>query len=249
MNHVNLSSLARGYDYRPMSDAARRRAQEAVVERTQPIRVALDIGGGRGSHAAVWADANVFAIVLDPSTAMLAHVPEAVHRVCGTAQAIPFAAATVDLVYFHLSIHYGNWRLSLDEACRVMARRGQGLIYTLGERHHRQSFLNHWFPSVGRVDAGRFPNPADIVSHLGRLGCDVEFSEIDEIVRTTPARFRCSVRAGYVSTLQFVSNDELEQGLAAFDREYVEGDSVEYVLALDRIAWSAPDTMSGSVGS
>lgn len=240
MSRVNLSSLARGYDHRPMSKSAILRAQEAISSQTRPVRVALDIGGGRGNHAAIWADADILSVVLDPSLAMLAYVPGNVHRVCGVAQVIPLATAAVDLAYFHLSIHYGDWRASLCEACRALAPRGQGRIYTLGQRHHRRSFLNRWFPSVQALDASRFPDPADIASYLERRGCDVDHCEVDEVVRTTPVEFERSVRAGYVSTLQFVNAEELDRGLAAFGREYADRDIVEYVLALDRIAWTMP---------
>lgn len=246
MDEVDLTRLAAGYQYRPISDAAVQRAKEAVVLHGSGVRVALDVGGGRGSHAEQWVGAVALPMVLDPSVAMLSHVPTSVQRICGRGQAIPLDDATVDVVYFHLSIHYGNWRTALDEARRVLTPAGQGRVYTLGSRHHRRSFLNRWFPSVGPLDAERFPDTSDIVTYLEMTGCDVAATAVDETIRTTPSRFRRSVRAGYVSSLQFVSGSEMERGLAAFDREYGNRDTVEYVLALDRIAWTGPSDVLGS---
>jgi ubiquinone/menaquinone biosynthesis C-methylase UbiE len=246
MDEVDLTRLSDGYQYRPISDAAVRRAKEAVDSLGSRVGVALDVGGGRGSHAEQWVGAARVPVVLDPSMAMLSYVPTSVQRICGRAQAIPLADATVDLVYFHLSIHYGNWRTALEEACRVLMSAGLGRIYTLGSRHHQQSFLNQWFPSVGPLDAQRFPETSDIVRYLEKMGCNVEATPVDETIRTTPSRFKRSVRAGFVSTLQFVGESEMERGLAAFDREYENRDTIEYVLALDRIAWTGPGDVPAS---
>jgi hypothetical protein len=53
---------------------------------------ALDVGGGRGDHAAVWADREIRAVVLDPSErmAMAAASHPGVDAVRGVSQAMPF---------------------------------------------------------------------------------------------------------------------------------------------------------------
>ncbi|MCH8985916.1 MAG: class I SAM-dependent methyltransferase [Acidobacteria bacterium] len=166
MRQVDLALLAEAYDFRPMGDAARRRAREAMSTGPRPVHIALDIGGGRGEHASVWAAAGVHAVLIDPSSAMLAKASPDLHTILAIAQSLPIVDHAVDMVYFHLSIHYGDWKAALAEACRVLRSGGVGHVYTLGNRHHKQSFLNRWFPSVGEIDEQRFPDPADIAAFL-----------------------------------------------------------------------------------
>lgn len=199
---------------------------------------ALDVGGGRGEHAAVWAAQGVRAIVLDPSPGMLesAHSLAGVIAVGGRAQAMPFREATFDLVYFHLSIHYGDWRRSLTEACRVLRRRGTCEIWTLGAEHHHTSNLARWFPSIAEIDAARFPEPEALARSLEELGLSVGRTRVVETARRPVGEWVRAVRAGFVSTLQLVPDDELEEGLAAFVEAHPDPDeSFEYELKYDRL--------------
>lgn len=238
MRQVDLALLAEAYDFRPMGEAARHRAREAMSAGPRPVHIALDIGGGRGEHASVWAAAGVHAVLVDPSPAMLSKASPELHTILATAQSLPIADHAVDMVYFHLSIHYGDWKKALVEACRVLRFGGVGRVYTLGNRHHKQSFLNRWFPSVGEIDELRFPDPARVAAFLAALGHSVTVTQEDEKITTTPERFRVSVAAGYVSTLQLISAEEHESGMRKFEKVYGHVDTLEYILALDRISWT-----------
>ena len=83
---------------------------------------ALDVGAGLGEHAAVWAGRGYRSLALDPGRAMIgsASTRVGVRAIRGRAQHLPLLSGTVALVYFHLSIHYGDWRRSIDEAARVL---------------------------------------------------------------------------------------------------------------------------------
>jgi SAM-dependent methyltransferase len=200
--------------------------------------IALDVGGGRGEHAAVWAVGGVRSIVLDPSPAMLesARTKAGVIAIGGRAQAMPFRDATFDLVYFHLSIHYGDWRRSLTEAHRTLREGGRCEIWTLGAEHHRTSNLARWFPSIAEIDSARFPQPGDLADYLGELDMSVGRTRSIETARRPVGEWIQAVRAGFVSTLQLVPNDELEKGLAAFVESHPDpAETFEYELKYDRL--------------
>lgn len=236
---IDLESLAAGYSHRPTSPAGLSRARRAASSTgLGPRDVAVDVGGGRGHHAAVWVETGALPVVVDPSAAMAreAAMQPGVAALRATAQALPIRSGAATLVYFHLSIHYGDWRRAIDEALRVLRPGGECWIWTMGEEHHRASFLTRWFPSVGDIDAARFPPPDDIAAYLSdRVGSVTTGREIEH--REMPATvWRRAVQARFVSTLQLISDDEFRSGLIAFDQTYPDGDEVvDYVLTFDWI--------------
>jgi hypothetical protein len=140
------------------------------------------------------------------------------------------------LVYFHLSIHYDDWMQALAEAHRVLQPGGECWIWTMGEQHHRSSFLAKWFPSVGGIDTARFPDPQAVVDVLQQKSLEVRHGiEVEE--RTMPAaNWRAAARARFVSTLQLLPDSEFAAGLAAFDAAYPDpGETIEYRLTFDWI--------------
>ena len=236
---VDLEHLAGGYAHRPTSAEARaraRRAAESVGLGSGDL--ALDLGGGRGAHAAVWAQRDAIAVVVDPARGMATEAAKqpGVHAVRASSQELPFRDGVAGLVYFHLSIHYGDWRAALDESWRVLAPHGECWIWTMGEQHHRASFLARWFPSIGDIDTARFPDPAGIVGYLEREWSLVETGKDVEHKVKPAGEWRAAVEAGFVSTLQLVAEPELKSGLIAYDEAYPNpDDEVEYDLTFDWI--------------
>ncbi len=151
-------------------------------------------------------------------------------------QHLPFRDDTARLVYFHLSIHYGDWRMALDEAHRVLGSDAECWVWTMGERHHRNSFLARWFPSVGDIDTARFPDPAQVVDHLRTAWTAVEIGEDVEAKEVRAGQWRAAAEARFVSTLQLLSDVEFRNGLAAFDAAYPDPDQpLHYALTFDWI--------------
>ena len=234
---VDLEVLAEGYRHRPPSAGSLTHAARAG----DSVGLgkgdwALDAGGGPGAHAAVWGEAGAGAVVLDASSAMVraAASRPGVVATAGRTQHMPFRDGRFALVYFHLSIHYGDWEAALNEAHRVLRPGGECWVWTLGAVHHRASFLARWFPSVGEIDAARFPDPAEIADVLADRFGEVDRGTTLEVVERPAGSWVEAVRAGFVSTLQMVPPQELESGLEAFGREYPDPDAVvEYQMRWD----------------
>lgn len=198
---------------------------------------ALDVGGGYGTHAAQWRGVGLRPVVVEPSVAMRSRASQ-LHPVAivgGRAEELPFADHSVGLWYAHLSIHYCDADRAVDEACRVLRRGGSLAIGTLGPRHHRASFLSQWFPSIAPNDEARFPDPGR-VSHRIEVqgGVDVRLEEVDVAKTRSAGHWRDAVLAGFVSSLQFISDSELAAGLDAFDRSHPDPEEpIAYVIRYD----------------
>ncbi len=238
MGDIDLARLASGYAHRPASPSSLGHAADAIAGLPAGT-VALDIGGGRGEHAAVWADAGATAVVIDrsPDMALAASDHPGVFAVVAASQEMPIAADSAGLVYFHLSIHYGDWRAALGEARRVLAPGGRLVVWTLSERHHRASILARWFPSVGDIDAARFPEADEIADEITSLGFEVSRGQSIESVVRRAGDWIEAVEAGFVSTLQLLPEGELAEGLAAFRLAHPgEDDEIGYTLDWDWIS-------------
>ena len=237
MPEIDLARLADGYEYRPPSDATLERARRAGAE-LETASAILDVGGGPGHHAEVWTGQGHHPIVLDPAADM---TRPAVERglvvVRGVAQALPFRDAVFDLVWFHLSIHYGDWRGAVDEAARVTRSGGRIEVWTLAADHHEASMLAMWFPSIPDLDRQRFPESAAVESYLGDRAPTVSLSSVVEHKTRAAGEWAAAAEAGFVSTLQLVPADELAAGMAAFRAAYPDPTiQIDYELRLDRIA-------------
>ncbi len=234
---VDLEALAAGYQRRPASEASRQRPRRAATEAgLHPGDWAVDVGGGTGAHAACWAEAGLRALVVDPSRGMLRRAAEqpGVAAVGGRAQALPLASGSVALVYFHLSIQYGEWRTAVDEAMRVLRDGGECWVWTLGSDHHRRSFLARWFPSVAGIDAARFPDPDALEARFAAAGGTVSRGREVEVSERSAGEWLEAVAAGFVSTLQLISPEELQAGRERFTAAYPDpAERVRYRLDFD----------------
>jgi len=236
-DRVDLEALADGYEHRPASEAALRRPRRAAAE--ADLRRgdwAVDVGGGTGVHAAEWVRCGYQAVVVDPSRGMLrrAATRRGVIIVAGRAQALPFASETVGLVYFHLSIHYGDWEVAVDEALRVLRPGGECWVWTLGAEHRRDSFLTRWFPSVAFIDAARFPAPDALAERFAAGGGNVTREREIEVRERPAGEWIEAVESGFVSTLQLLTPEELRAGVEEFEAIHPDRSTiVRYRLLFD----------------
>jgi SAM-dependent methyltransferase len=244
---VDLARLAGAYSHRGEEAAALRAADAADAAALCPGMLAVDVGGGGGRHAAVFAGRGAQALVVDRSPEMaraarLAGVP----AVVGDGAALPVADGVADLVYFHLSIHHGPAGAWLAEARRIVHPGGRVWVWTLSREHVRTSFLAQWFPRVAELDELRFSDPADLAAAMHTLGLvGVEQDSATEEVRRSAAAWVAAVRAGFVSTLHLLDPAEIESGLAAFAAAHPDPDApVVYSLGFRRVSATRPSLPS-----
>lgn len=194
--------------------------------------MAIDIGGGTGQHAAIWAAMGARAIVVDPSAAMTVAASQqaGVTAVVGRSEQLPLAPGVAGLAYFHLSVHYGDWRRAMNEAWRVLAAPGRLVVWTLGPEHHRQAFIMRYFPQLLAVDLERFPDPNEVAGHLADLGCTVDIVREVEHKCMPAGSWAEAVRGRFISTLQLLSPAEIDEGLAKFGADHHPSSDVDYSL-------------------
>ena len=236
MVDIDLDDLGRAYRLRPMSEAARSRAIESAGD---CLGVLLDVGGGTGGHAASWLGPHQTPVVVDPSPVMLKSVIQhnGVAVVQARSQRLPFADDVAQLAYFHLSIHYGDWRAAIREANRVVSPGGRIEIWTMGPDAIEHSSLGRWFPRIIEIDTQRFPDPVAIVDFCESRDLYVELTKSSESIVRTAGDWSKAVRGRFVSTLQLLDDSEIDRGLARFSAEYPNPDSLyRYDLRLTRIS-------------
>jgi SAM-dependent methyltransferase len=245
MGDVDLSRPARGYDHRPTSTAARERARaEASLAGLGGGGVALDVGGGRGDHAAEFAGTGARALVVDRSPEMVAEARR--HRgvggVVGDGGRLPIRTGSIDLVYFHVSLQYGGWEDMVDEGLRVLRPGGRIAVWTFAPEHFGRSFLARWFPSVAPIDAGRFPDPGAIAARLAAGGCEgIAIDAEREAVERTAGGWEAAAAGRFVSTLQMLPPGELEAGLRRFREAHPDPAApVRYSLEYRRVSGTTP---------
>lgn len=133
---------ARSYDeYAVLQEEVRKRLLERLDEITIAPRKILDVGAGtaRGTAALRKRYPKSLAIALDSALPMLVKAKansgwlRPIARVCGDAEALPFADASIDLIHSNLCLQWCS-RLDtvFDEFRRVLAAEGLVLFSTFG---------------------------------------------------------------------------------------------------------------------
>jgi len=248
---IDLERLAAGYAHRRGGEAARARAARTAKRAgLGPGAVAVDVGGGRGDHAAVFAAMGARAVVVDRSPAMAGAARRGeVAALVGDGRQLPLADGAADLLYFHVSLQYGGWEQMLGEAARVLRPGGLLAAWTFAPGHFRQSLLARWFPSIAPLDEARFPPPDLVEARLWALGMrEVHQIAETESVSRCAGDWEAAVRGGFVSTLQLLPPGELESGLARFRKEHRDpGEVLQYRLWYRGVLGWKPGREGGGV--
>ena len=117
---------------------------------TRRVARALDIGCGAGRSTAALEPLARTVVGVDPWPAMLAHrreVAPGAAFVIGTAERLPFASASFDLVTAAGAINYTDLHVSLPEIARTLTSPGTLVIYdfSAGRRFADRRSLEEWY--------------------------------------------------------------------------------------------------------
>lgn len=234
MVEIDLADLSAGYRHRPIGQGGVRRAS---ISTRGVSGLVLDVGGGGGEHAVAMKSVDRTPVVIDIEAAMcLTARQRGVAAILASFEELPIVDDAASLAFFHLSIHYGDWRAAMEEAVRVVQPGGRIDVWTFSGAGIESSSLARWFPSVVAIDRARFPDPDVIGEHLASRASSVAIESWPDPVQRKVGDWEAAVRSRFVSTIQLLPPDEVESGLAEFRTLYPDPDGIySYELAFLRI--------------
>jgi SAM-dependent methyltransferase len=191
----------------------------------------LDVGTGTGRLANAAADRfGLRAWGIDSSAPMIERArAQATRRVAfrvASADALPFRDAWFDAVTMRLVVHtLGDQRANaFREAARVLTPGGRLFIWTFAPTHFTGFHLAPYLPGLTAVDLARFPEPAALVVELRDAGfADVAEQALVQDGTVSRADAAARVRAGYISTVHLLPEDEVAAAVERLEREAAAG--------------------------
>jgi malonyl-CoA O-methyltransferase len=227
MNASNHSSDLRDRDVRRRFDCAADRFDEAdfvhgvtrdgLLERLRPITaeaaIVLDLGAATGSTIPLlqkrFRRARVIAVDSSPRMLQLARRKRTLlskrHAVLGDARALPFADASVDMVFSNLMLPWlGRPDPVFAEVARVLRRDGLFAFSTLGPDSLLE-IRQAWGPMDGDAHVNRFPDMHDVGDALVRAGLRDPVLDVDQLsvsYRSSEALFRDITAVGARNSLR-----------------------------------------------
>lgn len=184
------------------------------------VRQVLDLGSGTGRFARPLRNTyNCPIIAIDPSGEMLNQGEnlglEGISWICGSAEGIPLADGSVDMVWlsqvFH---HFEDAASSLKEIYRVLSP-GGFLVVRNGTRESdaEMEWIKH-FPEAREYDKGRIPSQAHIINNAVRNGFQtVEVRPISQLFAASCQEYYEKIRQRGLSSLISISDEAFISGL------------------------------------
>jgi len=220
------SDFARSYEPgRQLSSAAQTTWQAAVDPYLRAAHTVVDAGAGTGRFARLFAGApEQLVIAVEPSPDMR-HVGQnaAIDRslcwMAGTAEQLPLASRSADVIWTAFTTHYLDLRLAGSEFRRVLRDDGCVLVWHAFPEVFDELEWYRWFPSARAIDEGRMPTLERVAATFHAAGLDIvdqttfRMQIADDLHELAD---RLAHRA--ISTLRLISDDEFERGLAELRR-------------------------------
>jgi ubiquinone/menaquinone biosynthesis C-methylase UbiE len=239
----DFGPLAENYDrFRPPDEGWFELLDVLVQHGDLAGRRVLDVGCGTGSLAGALAERGARVWGVDPSEEMLAVARSRLGRrvglKLGRAEALPFKDGWFERAVLRLVVHLVDRARALPELARVLSPGGRLVIATFDRSHFEGFWLNRFFPSVERIDRGRFPDPGVLAEELEQAGFRAPRVErLQQRNALQRAEALARIRGRFISTLQLVPPEELAAGAERAEAELPEVVSVELhwaVVTADR---------------
>jgi SAM-dependent methyltransferase len=197
--------------------------RHAPAER--PLAV-LDLGSGTGRFSPSLADRfggpvyGVEPAVRMREVAVASSTHAAVTYLDGRAEALPLPDATCDLAFlFFVFHHFTDRPAAAAEIARVLRPDGIVCIRTVfGDRQRPFSWMRY-FPRAAEIERTVFPGFDETIGIFTDAGFDfVALDDVEFEVASSPAAHLERLKHRAISTLERLSEDEVESGLAAMER-------------------------------
>jgi SAM-dependent methyltransferase len=191
-------------------------------------RRVLEIGCGTGQLASALAErvaARVWAVDSEPAMVDVAsrRVPRGVGLKVASAERLPFRDGAFERAVLRLVVHLVDRAQALSELCRVLAPGGRAVIATFRPAHFDRAWLEPFFPSVGRIDRARFPDPVALEAELREAGFGTARTVALTQHRTIGREEALErIRGRHISTFDLLAEDELAAGTERAERELPE---------------------------
>jgi len=127
-----------------------------------------------------------------------------------------------------LVVHLVDRPQAFAEAARVLAEDGRLAIGTFHPEHFERYWLKPFFPSLEAIDKSRFPTPDDLQSELSAAFERVELHRLAQTASVSRDTAIERVRRRFISPLQLLDEQELDEGLRRMEAELPERN--EYAL-------------------
>jgi len=192
-------------------------------------RRVLDIGcgTGRASEALAARGSRVWGVEPEPEMAELARRRVSTVKVA-PAERLPFKDGWFDRALMWLVAHLVDRPQAFAEAARVLAEDGRLAIGTFHPEHFERYWLKPFFPSLEAIDKSRFPTPDDLQSELSAAFERVELHRLAQTASVSRETAIERVRRRFISPLQLLDEQELDEGLRRMEAELPEQN--EYAL-------------------
>ena len=181
----------------------------------------LDIGCGTGRYSIQLAEAYGLQLTgVDVSEKMLNQASEKHPSGVWLLKPIEeagFGDGSFDFILMSYVIHHlKNYPRTLSDCNRYLRPSGALFIVTDSHEQFRNSYYDRLVPRILEIDLNRFPDIATLCGKLTRIGFKVDVTELSK--RNTVSCIRDvediveKIRRRYVSTLTYLTDDELETG-------------------------------------
>jgi len=205
--------------------------QEALprfVPASREVRHIVDLGCGTGRFSGLLADLyGAIVVGIDPSIRMLGRRElynlRLVRFLAGTAEAIPMASGTIDLLFLSMVYHHlHSVPEALGEIYRVLRPRRQVIVRNPTREAHEEGYeYLRCFPEVMDLERERMPSREALTKAFQDHGFTrLRHEVIKHQVAVNPGDFLRKVRLRGLSSLAMVSDAAFERGLCSLEQYY-----------------------------